>query len=100
LSAQEQHVFSPNLLNTFRFGYSRAAFYFTGQAPDSVPGWIAGAPVGAVVIAGSTASNGASQVTLAGANTGSNNQTVRNLFTVDDHIFWTRGRHQVEVGVW
>ena len=100
LSAQEQHVFSPNLLNTFRFGYSRAAFYFTGEVPVPVPGWIAGAPVGAVVIAGSTASNGASQVTLAGANTGSNNQTVRNLFTVDDHIFWTRGRHQVEVGVW
>jgi Carboxypeptidase regulatory-like domain len=100
LSAQEQHVFSPNLLNTFRFGYSRAAFYFTGEVPVSVPGWIAGAPVGAVVIAGSTASNGASQVTLAGANTGSNNQTVRNLFTVDEHIFWTRGRHQLEVGVW
>jgi hypothetical protein len=100
LSAQEQHVFSPNLLNTFRFGYSRAAYYFTGEAPDSVPGWVAGAPVGAIVIAGSTASNGASQVTLAGANTGSNNQAVRNLFTVDDHVFWTRGRHQVEVGVW
>jgi hypothetical protein len=100
LSAQEQHVLSPNLLNTFRFGYSRAAYYFTGQAPDAVPGWIAGKPVGAVVIAGSTASNGASQVTLAGANTGSNNQAVRNLFTVDEHIFWTHGRHQVEVGVW
>ena len=100
LSAQEQHVFSPNLLNTFRFGYSRAAFDFTGEVPVPVPGWVAGAPVGAVVIAGSTASNGASQVTLAGANTGSNNQTVRNLFTVDDHIFWTHGRHQVEVGVW
>ncbi len=100
LSAQEQHVFSPNLLNTFRFGYSRAAFDFTGEVPVPVPGWVAGAPVGAVVIAGSTASNGASQVTLAGANTGSNNETVRNLFTVDDHIFWTHGRHQVEVGVW
>ena len=100
LSAQEQHVFSPNLLNTFRFGYSRAAYYFTGQAPESVPGWIAGKPVGAVVISGSTASNGASQVTLAGANTGSNNQAVRNLFTVDEHVFWTHGRHQVEVGVW
>jgi hypothetical protein len=100
LSTQEQHVFSANLLNTLRFGYSRAAYYFTGLAPDSVPGWIAGAPVGAVVIAGSTASNGASQVTLAGANTGSNNQAVRNLFTVDEHIFWTRGRHQLEVGVW
>jgi hypothetical protein len=100
LSAQEQHVFSPTLLNTLRFGYSRAAYYFTGQAPSSVPGWVSGAPVGAIVIAGSTASNGASQVTLAGANTGSNNQAVRNLFTVDEHVFWTHGRHQLETGVW
>ena len=100
VSGQEQHVFSPNLLNTFRAGYSRAGYYFTGLAPDTVPGWIGGAPIGAIVIAGSTASNGASQVTLAGANTGSNNQTVRNLFTVDEHIFWTHGKHQLEVGVW
>ena len=100
VSAQEQHVFSANLLNTLRVGYSRAAYGFTGQAPASVPGWVGGKPIGAIVIAGSTASNGASQVTLAGANTGSNNQAVRNLFTVDEHIFWTRGRHQLEVGVW
>ena len=99
-SAQEQHVFSSSLLNTARFGFSRAAYYFTGQAPASVPGWITNQPIGAIVIAGSTASNGASQITQAGANTGSNNQAVRNLFTVDDHIFWTRGRHQVEIGGW
>ena len=100
LSAQEQHVFSPSLLNTLRFGYSRAAYYFTGEVPVPVSGWVADKPVGAIVISGSTASNGASQVTLAGANTGSNNQAVRNLFTVDEHIFWTRGRHQVEAGIW
>jgi hypothetical protein len=100
LSAQEQHVFSPNLLNTLRVGYSRAAYYFNGEVPVSVPGWVAGGPIGAIVISGSTASNGASQVTLAGANTGSNNQAVRNLFTVDEHVFWTHGRHQLEAGVW
>ncbi len=100
VSVQEQHVFSPTLLNTARFGYSRAAYYFTGEVPVSVPGWVAEAPIGAIVISGSTASNGASQVTLAGANTGSNNDTVRNLFTGDDHIFWTHGKHQIEAGVW
>ncbi len=100
VSAQEQHVFSPTLLNTARFGYSRAAYYFTGEVPVPVPGWVAGAPIGAVVISGSTASNGASQITLAGANTGSNNDTVRNLFTGDDHIFWTHGTHQIEAGAW
>jgi hypothetical protein len=100
VSAQEQHVFSPTLLNTLRFGYSRAAFYFNSIVSGDVPGWVGGGPVGAIVISGSTASNGASQITLAGANTGSNNTTVRNLYTVDDHIYWTRGKHQVEAGIW
>ncbi len=104
LSLQHQHVFSPNLLNTARFGYSRASYFFTGIVPTNIsaniPGWVAGKTVGAIVIAGSTASNGASQITGAGANVGSNNTTARNLFTFDDHIFFTRGRHQIEAGVW
>ena len=99
-SAQEQHVFSASLLNTIRFGYSRAAFEFQSLVDGSVPGWVAGQPVGSIVIAGSTASNGSSQITLAGANTGSNNRTARNLFTIDDHVYWTRGKHQLEAGVW
>ena len=99
-SVQEQRTFSPHLLNTLRFGYSRAAFYFDSIVDGGVPGWVSGSPVGAIVISGSTASNGASQITLAGANTGSNNDAVRNLFTVDDHIYWTRGHHQIEAGLW
>lgn len=39
-----------------------------------------------------------SQITGAGTNTGSNNTAVRNLFTVADHIYYTRGRHQIEAG--
>ncbi len=99
-SVQEQHVFSSRLLNTARFGYSRAGFFFNGQVPVSSPTFLAGRPVGAIVIAGSTASNGSSQITGAGANVGSENATARNLFTVDDHIFYTRGTHQIEAGVW
>lgn len=99
-SVQEQHVFSANLLNTARFGFSRATFFFNSIVSGTVPGWVAGDPVGAIVIAGSTASNGISQITQAGANTGSNNATARSLFTFDDHVYWTRGHHQVEAGVW
>jgi len=106
-SVQEQHVFSPRLLNTARVGYSRASFFFLGYSTPladgtaaTVPGWVAGKPVGAIVIAGSTASNGSSQITGAGANVGSNNATTRNLFTFDDHIYYTKGRHQVEAGGW
>jgi hypothetical protein len=103
-SIQHQHVFTPNLLNTARVGLSRASFYFLGSVPSSVqaltPTFLAGRPTGAVVISGSTASNGASTITTAGANVGSNNGTTRNLFTFDDHVFWTRGRNQIEAGGW
>ena len=99
-SIQEQHVFSPSLLNTARFGYSRASFFFTGYSPVDLPGWVTGRPIGAIVISGSTASNGSSAISGAGANTGSNNSSTRNLFTVDDHIYWSHGKQQIEAGVW
>ncbi len=100
-SIQEQHVISPSLLNTARFGYSRGSYFFTGLVPvTGVPGWVSGDPVGAIVISGSTASNGASSITGAGANVGSNNRTARNLFTEDDHIYWSKGRQQIEAGAW
>src|SRR4051794_22269274 len=99
-SVQEQHVFSTSLLNTARFGYSRASFFFTGYTPVAVNGWVTGKPVGAIVISGSTASNGASAITQAGSNVGSNNATVRNLLTWDDHVYWSHGKHQIEAGLW
>ncbi len=99
-SVQEQHVFSQSLLNTVRLGYSRASYFFTGYTSASVSGWVTGKPIGAVVISGSTASNGASQITQAGANVGSNNSAARNLFTFDDHIYWSHGRNQIEAGIW
>ena len=99
-SIEEQHVFSSHLLNTARFGFSRASFYFLGSTTVDVPGFVSGRPVGAIVVSGSTASNGASQITGAGGNVGSNNAVARNLFTVDDHVYWTFGRHQIEIGGW
>jgi hypothetical protein len=99
-SVQEQHVFSPSLLNTARFGYSRASYFFTGYTPVSETGWVSGEQIGAIVISGSTASNGASAITTAGTNVGSNNKTARNLFTVDDHVYRSHGRNQVEAGAW
>ncbi len=103
-SVQEQHVFSPRLLNTGRAGFSRANFYFLGSVPTAIqavtPTFLPGKPTGAVVISGSTASNGSSTITGAGANVGANNATTRNLFTFDDHIFYSQGRQQIEAGGW
>ncbi len=100
LSAQEQHIFSPRVLNTFRFGFSRGGYFFTGATPIDLPGWVEGKPIGAIVIGGGTALNGASQISLAGTNAGSNLRAVRNLYTFDDHVYISHGRNQLEAGVW
>jgi hypothetical protein len=104
LSFQEQHVFSPNFINVARAGFSRSAFYFYGYVPAAeqalAPSVRAGVPTYAVVISGSTASNGASSITTAGANVGSNNGITRNLLTFDDHFYYTVGKHTVQAGVW
>ncbi len=99
-SVQEQHVFSPSLLNTARVGFSRASYFFTGYTPVDLTGWVSGQPIGAIVISGSTASNGASAITQAGTNVGSNNTATRNLLTFDDHVYWSHGRNQIEAGAW
>ena len=105
LSLEETHVFSPALLNTARIGFSRAGYYFTGEpAPGTpaatVPGFLVGRPVGAVVVGGSAASNPQAQIGLAGSNNGSNLHVARNLFTYEDTVSWTRGRHQLKFGAW
>jgi len=104
-SLEETHSFSASILNTVRFGFSRAGYFFTGEPTPgtpatSVPGFLAGHPVGAVVVGGSAASNPQAQVGLAGSNNGSNLTVHRNLFTIEDRLTWMGGRHQFEFGLW
>jgi Carboxypeptidase regulatory-like domain len=105
LSLDETHVFSPTVLNTARFGFSRAGYFFTGEpTPDtpaaSVPGFLVGHPVGAVVVGGSAASNPQAQIGLAGSNNGSNLTMARNLYTYEDRVSWTHGANQFSFGAW
>src|SRR5690242_11678270 len=100
VSLQEQHIFSASVVNTARVGFSRASYFFTGETPVNVPGWVTGNPIGAIVIGGGTALNGASQISPAGTNAGSNLTTTRNLFTYEDHLNISRGAHQIQLGAW
>ena len=105
LSLEETHVFSPTFLNTARIGYSRAGYFFTGEPTPgtpatTVPGFLVGRPVGAVVVGGSAASNPQAQVGLAGSNNGSDLTVARNLVTLEDRVTLTRGRHQLTLGAW
>ena len=105
VSVEETHTFSPTLLNTARFGFSRANYFFAGEptpgtSAASVSGFLPGLQVGAVVVGGSAASNPAAQIALAGSNNGSNLNLHRNLFTYEDQLSWTKGRHQIKFGAW
>ena len=105
LSLEWTHVFSPTLLNVARFGFSRAGYFFTGEPTPGtpaadVPGFLLGKPVGAVVVGGSAASNPQAQVGLAGSNNGSNLTIARNLYTYEDRVSWTHGKHQFDFGAW
>ncbi len=105
LSLEETHVFSPTFLNTVRFGFSRAGYFFAGEPTPgtpaaSVPGFLVGHRVGAVVVGGSAASNPQASIGLAGSNNGSNLPIARNLFTYEDRVTLTRGRHQLSFGAW
>src|SRR5712664_2536798 len=105
VSLEETHVFSPTILNTARFGFSRAGYFFTGEpAPGTpaagVPGFLVGRPVGAVVVGGSAASNPQASLGLAGSNNGSNLRIARNLYTYEDRLTLTHGRNQFTFGAW
>jgi Carboxypeptidase regulatory-like domain len=104
-SIAETHVFSPTLLNQATVGFSRAGYFFTGEptpgTPASdLPGFLIGDPVGAIVVGGSAASNPTAQLSLAGSNNGSNLRVARNLFTYQDQVSITEGRHELTAGVW
>jgi hypothetical protein len=104
-SLTETHVFSPMLLNQATIGYSRAAYFFTGEPTPgtpaaALPGFLAEKPIGALVVGGSAASNPTAQLGLAGSNNGSNLHVNRNLFTYEDRLSVTKGRHQFTAGAW
>ena len=99
-SLAETHIFSPTLLNTARFGFSRASYVFTGVPTVEGPSFVEGDPTGALVIGGGTASNGASQLSPAGSNSGANLFAARTLFTYTDDVNYSRGVHQISAGIW
>lgn len=105
LSVDETHSFSASTVNVARVGYSRAGYFFTGLPTPgtpaaNVPGFLLGHQVGAVVVGGSAASNPVAQLGLAGSNNGSNLRIARNLFTFEDRVSMTWGRHQFTFGAW
>ena len=97
-------MFSPDALNTARIGFSRAAFNFNSPILTTFPSSLDfvtgnGGP-GGIVIGGGVTTTGASAITSAGPNNAANVWNRRNLFTYQDDFQFTKGIHQINIGVW
>jgi hypothetical protein len=102
-SLEETHVFSPRALNTFRFGFSRAAYNLDSSAVAAFPSsldFVTGAGPGGINIGGTIASTGPSTITVEGPNPAAGATNRRNLFTASDGLQITNGMHQISAGVW
>jgi hypothetical protein len=102
-STQETHIFSPTLLNTMTFGFSRASFNFdpgsTTQFPASLS-FVRGLSPGGITVSGAVTTTGSGVITAAGANNASASWNRRNLFTYADDVQSTHGIHHFSAGVW
>jgi Carboxypeptidase regulatory-like domain len=101
-SLQETHVFTPQLINTVRAGFSRAGFNFDSPALAPLPPNItlfAGKPPGPIVIGGASAA-AVNSITSAGGGISGHIWNYRNLVTGSDDVQLIRGRHQISFGAW
>jgi hypothetical protein len=103
-SIQETHTFSPDMLNTARFGFSRAGFNLDSIPLTSIPAnldFVTGAGPGGITVGGGLSTTaGSGTITAAGPNNAAGVWNRRNLFTYSDDVTLTRGKHQLGFGVW
>jgi hypothetical protein len=102
-SLQETHIFSPNILNTLRAGFSRAGFNLDSALEAQFPAslsFVEGGGPGGIVVNGGVTTTGLSGITSAGPNNAAGVWNRRNLFTWADDFAIGKGRHQISAGVW
>ncbi len=100
---QGRHIFSPNFLNTFRAGFSRAGFNLSSSLLASFPAsldFVTGAGPGGIVIGGGVTTTGIAALTSAGPNNAAGVWNRRNLFTYADDLQLGKGIHEMSFGVW
>ncbi len=103
LSLRETHVFSPQVLNTFTIGFSRASFSLASVPPANFPSnlsFVSGAGPGGIVIGGGATTTANGSITSAGSNNAAGVANHRNLFTYQDNLQISKGIHQFSMGAW
>jgi len=98
----ENHTFSPTVLNTARFSFSRTRSSTTlsnngltqngGLGPELVPGF----STGVVDLAGS---GGGIYQEFGSANAAPTTFSLQNIYTLSDDVNWTRGKHAFKFGI-
>ena len=101
VSLQETHIFSPTVLNTLTLGLSRAVFIFNTPPLASIPAnlsFVVGEIPGNLVVGGGQQGN--SSITQAGSASTPHWKNHKALFTYQDGLQITKGRNQINAGVW
>ncbi len=102
-SIHETHIFSPNILNSFTAGFSRAGFRldpFSFVNFPSTLSFVTGQGPGGIVIGGTNSTTAAAAITSAGPNNAAGAVNHRNLFTYTDSVRISKSNHQFNFGVW
>ena len=90
ITLSENHIFSPQLLNTARFSFSRTKFSSVGnlQGLPANPPIIPGFPVGEIQVGGYDQLGPAEPLTYG----------TQNIYALSDDVNFTRGKHSFKFG--
>jgi hypothetical protein len=103
LSLSESHIFSPQMLNTATFGFSRASFALASVPLATFPAnlsFVTGAGPGGIVVGGGATTTANGSITSVGPNNAAGVSNHRNLFTYQDSLRIIHGIHQISIGAW
>jgi carboxypeptidase family protein/TonB-dependent receptor-like protein len=100
ITLSENHIFSPTVLNTARFSFSRTYNSTTlnnvglpgGLGPSIVPGFSTG-------VVDMNGSAGGTYTEFGSANDAPRTFGVQNIYTLSDDVNWTRGKHAFKFGL-
>ena len=98
VTIEEKHIFSPNLINTFRVGFQRTTWSQANPTDDFCGGDCAGNPLNIAGIVG----QGFGDLDIGGPVSSIGNflvgKNVTNMFSYTDDLFLTRGNHSLKFG--
>src|SRR3984893_17271921 len=100
ITLAENHTFSPTVLNTARFSFSRTHNTNTlansglpgGTGPQIVPGFSTG-------IVDMSGSGGGGYTEFGSFNAAPTTFSLQNIYTLSDDVNWTRGKHSFKFGL-